>query len=96
MGSIDIRVIEGGLEFEVLVSAGSSRSEVKGPHGGTLKVAVRAPPERGKANREVEEVLAAFLGLSTRQVAVVSGQTARRKRVRVLGVAPEALRARLG
>jgi len=75
-----------GALLSVLVSAGSSASAVRGVHGNALKVAVRSAPEKGKANKEVEAVLANFFGVGKRSVAVVSGQTARNKQVLVAGI----------
>lgn len=46
-----------------------------------LKLRVRAVPEDGKANAAVEALLAKALGISKRQVAVVSGGKSRIKRV---------------
>ena len=89
------RIVEGGVEFAVRVSPGSPCSKVKGAYGTALKVCVRAPPERGKANAEVEEVLAEFLGLPRAQVRVVSGLAGRSKRVRAFGPVPAALAALL-
>jgi hypothetical protein len=92
---LSCRQLDDGVEFGVLVSPGSSRSCVRGLHGGVLKIAVRAPPEKGKANAEVEEVIAAALGLPRRAVRVTAGQTSRRKRVQVLGISAGELLARL-
>jgi hypothetical protein len=47
---------------------------------------VAAPPEKGKANKELIKLLAGALGVRKDQVEIVSGQRARRKRVRVDGV----------
>lgn len=85
----------GGAEFPVVVSAGASRSGVTGLYGEALKVAVRAAPERGRANAEVEEVLAGFFGVPRGAVEVVAGHTARRKRVRIAGIGAAAWRERL-
>lgn len=81
-----LRAVNGGVTIEVLASAGASVSKVRGVHGAALKVAVRAAPEKGKANAEIEEVLAEFFGVAKNQVAVVAGQTSRNKRVQVLGL----------
>jgi uncharacterized protein len=83
--ALSSRDVPGGCEFSVLVSAGSSRSGVRGLHGDALKLAVRSAPEKGRANDEVESVLAEFLGLPRKQVSVVSGHTSRRKRVQAMG-----------
>jgi uncharacterized protein (TIGR00251 family) len=90
-----IRSVTGGVCVNVLVSAGSSASKVRGVHGDALKVAVRAAPEKGKANSEVEEVLAKFFGVGPRSVAVVSGQTSRSKVVQITGVEADSVRKKI-
>jgi hypothetical protein len=87
--------VPGGVELAVRVAPGSARAGVRGPYGEQLKVAVRSPPEKGKANHELEEVLAAFFGVPARQARVVAGHTSRSKRVRLYGLDANALRARL-
>lgn len=66
----------GGSLIALWVVPGARRSEVRGPHGDALKVAVTAPPEAGRANRAVEDLLSAILGGSVR---VVAGHGSRRK-----------------
>ena len=46
-----------------------------------LKMRVRAVPEKGKANRAVEKLLAKALGLPKSAVKVVTGETSRIKGV---------------
>ena len=62
--STDIMLTElaNGVSVGVLASAGASVSKIRGVHGGALKVAVRAAPENGKANAEIEALLAVFFG----------------------------------
>jgi len=90
-----VRAINGGVTIEVLASAGASVSKVRGLHGGALKVAVRAAPEKGKANAEIEEVLAAFFGVAKNNAAVIVGQTSRNKRVEVLGISTDAAETKI-
>jgi len=52
---------------------GSSRSRIAGVLGDRLKVQVAAPPEDGKANRAVAQVLAEWLDLPPSAVELVSG-----------------------
>jgi hypothetical protein len=64
-----------------------------GRHGSGWKARIAAPPERGKANRALEELLADVLGVPRDRVAVVAGRTTRRKVVEVEGLeAPELVR----
>lgn len=52
---------------------GSSRSRIAGALGDRIKVQVAAPPEDGKANKAVAEVLAGWLGLARSEIELVSG-----------------------
>ena len=78
---------------EVTVSPGAARSELLGRHGAGWKARVSAPPERGRANRALVELLAEALGVRREQVVVVAGHASRRKVVEVEGLeAPEVVR----
>ncbi len=74
---------EGTLRVAVHVQPRAARSAVVGVHGHALKVRLEAPPVEGAANRELCEVLAAWLGCADREVSVVSGTTSRQKVVEV-------------
>ena len=64
-----------------------------GRHGAGWKARIAAPPERGKANRALEELLADVIGVRRDRVSVVAGHAARRKIVEVEGLeAPEIVR----
>lgn len=88
-------VAEGdGVRLRLRVSAGAKRSRILGVHGGALKLSVKAPPERGRANREVLEMVAEAFGLAPGDVELLTGETSPDKVVR-LPLTPEeaALRA---
>jgi len=72
-----------GWEIRVKAVPGSSRSRIAGPLGDRLKVQVAAPPEDGKANKAVAEVLADWLGLAKSEVELVSGASQPAKVFRV-------------
>jgi uncharacterized protein len=76
---------DGALTFAVRVVPRASRSEVVGEHDGALRVRIAAPPVEGAANEELRRTLARALGVPTRNVEIVSGQTSKTKRVRVNG-----------
>ena len=86
---------DGGVVIDVHVQPGGSRDEVVGQHGDALKVKVSAPPEGGRANDAVCRVLAEAFGVSRSSVAVVSGVTNRRKRIRLDGLQADAAASRL-
>lgn len=62
----------------------------------SIRCAVRSPPERGRANREVIGSLATALGVPVASVTLLSGATQSRKRVRVEGITRDAVLRVLG
>ncbi len=74
----------GEVRLKVKVVPKSGRNEVAGVMAdGTLKVRVHSAPERGKANAEVCEVVAAELGVKPRHVVILSGATSPMKQLLV-------------
>lgn len=73
--SLDLKAAEGGCRLRLRVRAGSRRDAIEGEHDGALRVRVTAPPERGKANRRVLELLADALGVPPSSVRLLSGDT---------------------
>jgi uncharacterized protein (TIGR00251 family) len=71
------------LELEVHAQPGARRTEVRGLHGGALKISLQARAVQGAANEALLEFLAAELSVAKKRCAIVSGQTSRRKRVRI-------------
>lgn len=85
-----------GVLLRLKVVPGAKRSAVVGLLGDRLKVAVSAPPERGKANDAVVALLAEALGVAVRDIEVTAGHTQPRKTVRVAGVDVDHVAQRLG
>ena len=71
------------VRLRLRVSAGASRRRVLGVHGGALKISVKAPPERGRANKDVLALVAETFGLASSDVSIVSGETSPDKVVRL-------------
>lgn len=64
-----LRELAEGIEVRLKVVPGSSRDAVAGPLGDRIKVRIAAPPEGGRANRAVEDLLGGLLGRPCRIVA---------------------------
>lgn len=94
MSPLELTAVDGGTLLRLRVKPGARRTAIVGVHGGRLKVAVNAPPERGKANDAVIALLAKTLGLPLGAVAIVSGHTSQDK-VAVVALGSDALRAKL-
>lgn len=71
-------------------------SGLAGILGDRLKVKVNAPPEDGKANRAICELIAQETGLRASDVTVERGQTDAEKTLRLEGIGPAAARLKLG
>lgn len=77
---------QGGVLVRVKAVPGSSRNLVRGPLGDHLKVLVSAPPEGGKANAAIVELLAGLFEVEKSSVSLRSGASSPRKVFSILGV----------
>ncbi len=86
----------GGLSLTLKVQPKASRDAIQGavetPDGWALKVAVTAPPDKGKANAAVIALVAKAFGVAKSNVTVSLGETDRRKVLHIAG-ATDALEA---
>jgi hypothetical protein len=92
---IDVTARAGGAQFRVRAQPGASGNRIVGPYDGALKVAVTAPPERGKANEEIRRLLAKTLGVPVSDIVLVGGEVSRDKRFLVRNLTAGSLRHRL-
>jgi uncharacterized protein (TIGR00251 family) len=72
--------------MEILVQPRASRTRSVGEHDGRLKIQLAAPPVDGEANAALVAFLAEELDVRKADVAIVRGETGRRKTVRIAGV----------
>ncbi len=77
------------------VTPGAREEGVGGWHGESLRLKVRARPEKGRANEAVVRLLAKHLGVPRSSVSIVRGATSREKVVEVDGLSDDQLRAML-
>jgi uncharacterized protein (TIGR00251 family) len=92
---LDLRAHKLGATLRLAVRPGAPKTAVTGVHGGALKLAVAAPPEKGKANREALHWLAESLGRPAAGLELLSGESARHKVVLCRGLGAEALRKKI-
>src|SRR3954464_9103106 len=83
------RVGPGGVTLTLKVQPKASRDAIAGavrtPEGWALKVAVSAPPDKGKANAAVIAVLAEKFGVAKSRITLMHGETDRRKILHIEG-----------
>jgi uncharacterized protein (TIGR00251 family) len=82
---------DGTVTVDIAVKPRSSREGVGPIQGDRLCVAVNAPPVDGKANEAVVRVLAQTFRVARSDVAIVRGETGRKKTVRITGISAAAL-----
>ncbi len=75
-----------GVVLAVRAHPGAKRNELREGHDGEIRVAVTAPPDKGRANQAIVEFLARELNLRRSQFELLTGETARSKRFLVTGV----------
>lgn len=80
-----------GCVLPVRAQPGARRNAIVGEQGGALKIAVTAPPEKGRANDAIIEVLCAHFHVRKSQVELLAGQTSRSKKFLLRGVKPAEL-----
>ncbi|MEO2082548.1 MAG: DUF167 domain-containing protein [Desulfurobacteriaceae bacterium] len=84
------------MELELRVQPKSSRNRIEKAEGGRLKVRVTVPPEGGKANRAVIELLSKALKVPKSSIEVVRGETSRNKVIFIEGIDVATLQEKLG
>ena len=82
---------DGAVTLDIAVKPRSSREGVGPVQGDRLCVAVNAPPVDGKANEAVVRVLAQTFKVARSAVAIVRGETGRKKTIRVTGISAAAV-----
>jgi hypothetical protein len=86
MTELKIQEADGGVVFSVKVVPASSRTAISGLLDGTLKIKVKAAPQKGRANDCLIDFLAKQLGVKKSSVKIITGQTNPIKKVQVLGL----------
>ena len=96
MSGCMVSAAAGGTLLDIRVIPRAPRSAVAGIRDGALLVRLAAAPVDGEANDALLVLLAELLDVPRRDLTIVSGERARRKRLKVAGLAPAAVQARLG
>jgi uncharacterized protein (TIGR00251 family) len=84
-----------GIILSVRARPGARKDEIAGEWADSIKVRITAPPEKGKANEAIIELLAEKLGLKKSAFRIVSGETSRDKKILIQGVSLTALEPQL-
>src|SRR5712691_10660304 len=92
---ISIHVSLDGATFAIKVHPRARKNAITGELGDALKLSLTAPPVEGRANEACIEFLANLLKVPRSSITIASGQSSRRKVIRVTGLAAEEVRKAL-
>lgn len=79
-----VRLENDELWLSLYLQPKASRDQFAGLHGDEVKLAITAPPVDGQANAHLLKWLAKRCRVPKSRVAIISGETSRHKRVRIL------------
>jgi uncharacterized protein len=83
---IELALHANGVVVPVLAHPRARTNAVLGERAGALRIAVTAPPEKGKANAAVAALLAEICSCPVSQVSLLTGQASRQKRFLIEGI----------
>jgi len=72
--------------LNVKVTPNSAKNEVLGLTNGVWRVKIAAPPDKGKANKELIEYFSKRLGVKKSSISIVKGQTSHNKVIAINGL----------
>ncbi len=83
------------VRLPIKVVPASSRDGIAGWLGESLKVRVRAPAERGKANAAAERIVAEALDVPAERARIIAGRSSPRKVIEISGLSESEIHQRL-
>jgi uncharacterized protein (TIGR00251 family) len=91
-----LRVQADGVLLSVKLQPRASANEIGDALGDELRIKVTAPPVDAAANEALVKLLAQHLDCPRNRVELVRGHTSRHKTIKLYGLAPEDVVAKLG
>lgn len=76
------------IEVKVIPSSSREKIEVRGE---LVIVRVSAPPEKGRANERLIEIIAEKLGISKKDIEMLGGEKSRRKLIGIMGISQDSV-----
>ena len=70
---------------DLYIRPNSARTKIDGLYGERIKIRLAAPPERGKANRELIKLISEVAGVPQKNISIISGVSSNYKRIQVDG-----------
>jgi uncharacterized protein len=83
-----LKAVDGGIELRIKVVPGSRSTQIAGPLGDRLKIRISQPPENGKANAAVIQLLAEILKIPLAAITLTQGHTRPEKTLLIHSITP--------
>lgn len=93
--ALELETRDGRILLRLRVSPKAKQDRIVGEYSGALKIQVKDPPEKGRANEGVVRLLSTVLGIAAREIELVSGHASQDKRVAISGIDETTLRSKL-
>jgi len=84
-----------GNRLALKVTPNAGRNAITGVKDGVLQVKVAAPPDKGKANKELIDFLSESLGVRKSAIEIITGHTGRNKIISIEGMSQQEVLKRL-
>ena len=81
--------------ISIKVQPNAGRNAISGPTEGVWRVKVAAPPDKGKANKELLNFLSDALGVKKDRLSILTGHSSHKKILIIQGLTPEEAARRL-
>lgn len=69
------------LYVDIVAVPSSGKTQLLRDKTGRIKCYLKSPPEKGKANKELIQLIAKLLSLTQKEVIIAGGETDRKKRI---------------
>lgn len=69
--------------IKLYIRPGASETRVEGIYRERIKIRISAPPEKGKANKELIKFIGGILSIPKSRISIISGKTSNYKEIQV-------------
>ncbi len=83
------------VKISIKVSPDAGRNEVAGQLDTAWRIKIAAPPDKGRANKELIDFLSKTLGVKRNSLSILRGHASRNKLISVEGLTQEEVNSRL-
>jgi uncharacterized protein (TIGR00251 family) len=72
--------------IKVKIIPNAHKNSIEGFQEDTLKIKIKAPPDKGKANEELIDFLSDIFSIAKSQIRIISGHSSRLKKIEIQAI----------